>query len=859
MMASLRNVSAIRSDLIESHPKALARFEALLVEALDDHDYRQVERLIEVVRPLLNQQPYLRQWSIYARGIALRARRDSAQAIALWESLRAQGKDLAPGLYGRVLNSLGIAYEVSEQWDKALSCYHQAEELYQAAGDTLLLGGILLNMAIVYDKGLDYAGAGDCAERSIALLKQNPDDKRWQLYLGAALNQLGMTQGKQGHLDKAREALEVSVRTFECWGELWWQGIARDNLANVYKLLGETEKAETYYHRGLELAQQAGNQRQVAEGWYNLAELHLQTGASLEEIEKLLSKSLTLAQRTNNHEIITDIFLGRAELQDRLGNTTAALEENRQAVRTVEELRSNITVLESRIRLQGSRIQAYEQMVNRLCNLDTVANYAKAFYYAEMCKSRALIEMLAGRPLRPPSLEQVPARLLEDEAALRHSLDKMYRDADTPRKQIDRLEAKLNQVRQRISLADAEFGSFQTVHPLTLEEVQSRLPADGVLLEYFTVGQNILAFVVTPREIHVKQLPLKVRQLQRAFKRAGDARLGPLHRMTRGEDYRLRGFWMLNVLYQKLVEPLGQAAQSAPVLCIVPHGLLHYVPFHALYQKTAAGPRYLVENGVEPRRIIYAPSATALLDYCQRKPPAQGAGCLALGYDNGMLTQAESGAQAIVQMMGGKSHTGSEATRLALMTQGANYRYVHLSCHGRFNAVWPATSSLTLADGTLDVADVLRELHLNAELVCLSACETGRSHILQGDELIGLARAFLYAGTPSVVVSHWVVDEISTRLLMDRFYHELLDCPAGQSEVGATALALGRAQNYLRNLTFDQLRHILQSVSDAKEMEQQLQFFAASMDTLPDQEHPFHHPYYWAPFFLVGDRLGLGR
>jgi CHAT domain-containing protein len=567
-----------------------------------------------------------------------------------------------------------------------------------------------------------------------------------------------------------------------------------------------------------------------------------------------------MAQSSNHYEIITQTLLYRAKLQDRLLNPDGALEETRRAVEMTESLRANIVLPEDRSRLTASRIQVYEQMVERLCNLNTVAGYAEAFHYAEMSKSRTLIEMLAGRPIRPP--EHVPAEWLEQERELRRSLHRLYHDPGASRAQIATFEAELDQLREHIRLRDTEFESFRTVTPLTLDAVQAQLPEGGVLLEYFTAGETILVFVVTHQEVNVVRLPLRLNELRRAFKRVGGLKSGPLHNMVRNEQYRLRSPWILGNLYQKLIEPLEQALHSASLLCIVPHGLLHYVPFHALYRQTNSGTRYLIEDGDKARQIVYAPSATVLFDYCQNKPLSSKMGCLALGYNNQTLTQAEREAEAVAELLGGESQTGAAATRSTLITKGADYRYIHLSCHGWFNATWPMASSLALADHTLDVADVLRELQFDAELVCLSACEAGRSRVLWGDELVGLVRAFLYAGTPSVVVSQWVVDELATRLFMERFYQEIIDC-AHRIKVGAKALALSRAQIYLKNLTLDELRPLLhETIDDAEKADQQLQFLSDSLDlgpieTLRGDECLLAHPYYWASFFIVGDRLSF--
>mgnify|MGYP000987433819 CR=1 FL=1 len=139
----------------------------------------------------------------------------------------------------------------------------------------------------------------------------------------------------------------------------------------------------------------------------------------------------------------------------------------------------------------------------------------------------------------------------------------------------------------------------------------------------------------------------------------------------------------------------------------------------------------------------------------------------------------------------------------------------------------------------------------------LGACETGRNKVLKGDELIGLVRAFIYAGTPSVVVSLWPVDELSTRILMERFYQELL---AGQPK----AAALRTAQQYVRNLTATQVTTLLTSYGEPDPADQVQRLLAlthtpqsptlASTASSP-AARLFAHPYFWAPFVLIGDQM----
>ena len=149
---------------------------------------------------------------------------------------------------------------------------------------------------------------------------------------------------------------------------------------------------------------------------------------------------------------------------------------------------------------------------------------------------------------------------------------------------------------------------------------------------------------------------------------------------------------------------------------------------------------------------------------------------------------------------------GEEAGADLLKEHGPKAGKLHIAAHGVFRADNPMFSSLKLGDSWLNLVDIFN-LKLGAELTTLSACETGMSALYEGDELLGLTRGFLYAGTPSLVVSLWRVNDRSTTLLMKRFYEGLLD---GLSKPEA----------------------LRQAAIDVKAQ--------------------FPHPYYWAPFILMG-------
>lgn len=204
---------------------------------------------------------------------------------------------------------------------------------------------------------------------------------------------------------------------------------------------------------------------------------------------------------------------------------------------------------------------------------------------------------------------------------------------------------------------------------------------------------------------------------------------------------------------------------------------------------------------------------------------------------------AEEEAQRVAQLLGGHALTGPAPKKEAFFARAGDYRLLHLSCHGTFDPEAPLASSLRLAaDETLTAMEVVERLRLRCDLVTLSACESGLSRVRRGDELIGLVRAFLHAGAPSLIVTLWRVDERSTLILMERFYQEV------QAGVDF-AEALRRAQLYVRNLTRAEVSERLENGGWRMENEE---WRMENGDGASDDERVFSNPYYWAPFVLIG-------
>jgi CHAT domain-containing protein len=249
---------------------------------------------------------------------------------------------------------------------------------------------------------------------------------------------------------------------------------------------------------------------------------------------------------------------------------------------------------------------------------------------------------------------------------------------------------------------------------------------------------------------------------------------------------------------------------NTAVVGIVPHGQLHYLPFAALTDgKTYLGETYTLFN---------LPNASSLR-FLHTKTISGQPTLLALGNPTTseplpVLNYANQEVKDIAAMFKTEALVGPQASKTTFAARAAQSTYIHLAAHGQYNPRNPLFSTIFLAsssqdDGRLEAHEIYSlDLTARTDLVVLSACQTQMGAITGGDEVVGLTRAFLYAGSPTVIASLWNVDDAATSLLMEKFYEHLL---RGNSK----ANALRQAQADVR------------------------------------QKYP--NPYYWAAFVLTGD------
>ncbi|MEQ1907289.1 MAG: CHAT domain-containing tetratricopeptide repeat protein [Vicinamibacterales bacterium] len=507
------------------------------------------------------------------------------------------------------------------------------------------------------------------------------------------------------------------------------------------------------------------------------------------------------------------------EVAEARGDTSAAEASLTRARQALERLRAQIAAEDLKAPFLGDKLAVYEGLIRlAIGRHDSSRREAETFRLIEDAKSRGLVELLAFRaseltpraagthtpdlvgPLRQ-QLHACQRRMAQ--AVMQSSLDdERLRQM---RAAADGRERQLSAALSRLGESDGGLASLHTGTSASLADIQDALPPDTMLLEFFVARDQIYACVVGPDLVRVSPLAATTTQVTRTLQllrfQLAKFQLGPDYVRTFASVLSAATRRHLRELYDQLVAPVRPLLR-AEHLVVVPHGVLHYLPFHAL--EDAGGAL------IDAYAISYAPSAS-VFRLCQIRPPSPHHDSLVLALADGFAPHIGDEATQVAQCLPAPTlRTGTMATRACLRELGAVSRYVHIATHGYFRRDNPMLSSIRLADGDLSLADTYG-LTLDADLVTLSGCGTGLSAVMGGDELVGLMRGFLYAGARSLLLTMWQVDDLSTAEFMAAFYANLAQ---GQP----TGVAVQTAMRSLRAR--------------------------------------FPHPYHWAPFTLVGQATG---
>lgn len=705
-------------------------------------------------------------------------------------------------------NNLGNVFIRMSKFDEALEEHNAALAIGKSLNNRGIVSSSHINIGITLGHLGDFKAAIEHNEKALELSNN-------LLERASALQNIGNAHFNQGDFHESLQFFESALEIKEAHQELQGVLLCSMNLGNSYGSLGQVDNAIHWQQRALGVSRQIGDRYNESLCLSNLGVSLFLNGKTKAAI-KHLQAAASISREIGAIHLESQAEFGLARIfRDGLNDLNAAYKHCRRAIELGETLTQGLAHQDSKIGFFGTLSTPYEYLLQ--CCLELGNREAEAFEVLERSKSRSLVEMLSSRPLQPTkAVHEDFASLLESESkllsALREWQTRAWRIAkSSPNlKEFARIRSDLDDLYKEMEKYDSEYVSLRRGRTAMVDDVKSFINAAErpmVVVEYFVGPDSISIFLISSRESQIKVFVQEV-EISRLFTY--------LKQYRRAVDHLSEYAWSTDqtAIARLLIEPIKKWTEAGDLICFVPHGPLHLIPLHALP---------LDDQPLLRRHpIVYAPSSSVLIGLHEKQKPQLGS-CVAFGV--GMSAEQERLAEftreeiafikelfegealAVAAKYAGEALTGSNATKESFGTK-SEADVLHFSCHGFFNSFDPLSSGLLMYDGELTAREVFGTT-LRCEMVVLSACETAFSEQSLGDELIGLIRSFLYAGSRSVVASLWKVDAHSTRDLMVRF-HSFIQ--AGYDR--ATALQLAQLEIAERS--------------------------------------QYAHPYYWAPFVLVG-------
>ncbi|MFN7929157.1 MAG: CHAT domain-containing tetratricopeptide repeat protein [Blastocatellia bacterium] len=747
------------------------------------------------------------------------------QALALREALGDKNGQ------ANVLGNLGNLSFHQSNFRQTLMFYQQALQLRDPA-DYDWVCGYLNNIGNIYRHQGDYPLALDYFQRALTAA-QAAQDQHLQAMI---LNNTGTAYWGQGKYDQA-EAFFQKSQSFRRADDYVGQSAVLINLGAIAQARHNLAGAEKAYQQSLELRERLNIPWLIAEACINLSSAIHRQGRAPESLP-LAERALQQARKSNNIEMLWHANSNLGQIYRTLNRPAESRAAFEAAIQIIETMRETISGDDNAQELFfEDKVEPYYQLVELLLS---DKQPAAALAQAERAKARVLLDVLQNG--RTTIAKAMSAAEKEQETALQREVVALNLQLHKENLRQAADAARLTVLRDRLEQARTRQAAFQATlyaaHPelqvqrgqtpvFNLSAIANSLLVRGTaLLEYVVAEEKTILFVLTggatKPDLRAYEIPLgrdEIKQQVESFRQqlaAHELAFAPT--ATR--------------LYSQLLAPAAAQLRGATNLVIVRDAGLWELPFQAL--KNEAG-RYLLADFA----LSYAPSLTALAEMTKLQQTRQKVAPKVLAFGNPAFAttgqtaeQLKAGftplpssaveVQQLTKLYGpaqSKVYIGAAASEERVKAEAGSASILHLATHGVLNDANPLYSQIVLAqpdanskeDGLLEAWEVM-QLNLRAQVVVLSACETGRGRIGAGEGVIGLTWAFFVAGAPSTVVSQWKVDAASTSELMQEF-HRRLQLRNGTTKAEALRAAALRLM----------------------------------------QNPKYRHPFFWASFSLLGE------
>lgn len=707
--------------------------------------------------------------------------------------------------------NLGYLRFQQGDYDQAVGLLDGARTVFEEQGDDHWRTLTLIDLTELLLEVGSYQRAATMAEetqRATSRLGLRFEHGRATLYLAIASMGAGRTTAASTQLEAARSAFREEGNNSSA-------AICDVYLGEISTRAGDPERGAELLTPAVELFDRERLRVLEVGARVSLAAA-LVTRGQLAAAREQLTRAGTRLRRVPSPWLRARRSHVAGTLAEAEGNPGMALRHYRRSIRELESIRGRLGVDEFRVSFADQRAEVWGDLVELVLQRGGPDPVAEAFALVEQSRSRALVDLLAGR-LQPESVsDPKAAKLLRELDTLRAEMnrlrgfspgqrDGMRRSIGNPHA-VRKCEARISETLARLERRSSSLGALTRGETYSLEQAQQDLEPDTQLVEYFLGSRGCWALVVDRERARAIRLPTTAADISRAMTRFRFQ----IEKCCHGQEYVESRQDMLLAGVQRHLQELSRTLWAPLSLdharvIVIPHASLHSLPFAAL--PTAAGRAVLDDH-----RVSVLPSASCRR-YVAPSSARRGSDLRVLAIDVGLPDLPEARREVDVVrglFRRGRTLRGPRATRDAFRQAAPAAHVIHLATHGLFRPDDSRFSSVLLADGWMSVHDIYG-LRLNAELVCLSACQSGRSWIGAGDEIMGLTRGFLHAGAAALLVSLWPVDDAATADLMVSFY-------AGIRRGLPLDEALGQAMRAVR-------------------------------ETRP-------HPSYWAPFVLLGGSGG---
>lgn len=755
---------------------------------------------------------------------------------------------------GIVFSNIGKLYFYLGDYKDALGYFHKAFKVFKELHDIDSQLIQLNNIADSYKKSGEETKAYEYYTMCIEILKErlNTAVLNGESYKEAAvLSDIGVVCFS---LEKYTEAIDYYNKALSISKDLKDKtriAALLTNIASAYFLKGSFQKTADYYKEALVFHKEIQDLFQQASDLLNIG-LSYERAGSYKDALSYYMQSQKFFKEIGFLDAGFWTAWRIAYAYKELGDEKHALAFYKDAIGVLEKMRAGAGIEKLKTSLLKDKLKIYEEIIQLLIKQK---KNKEAFLYSEKLKSRAFIELLLSVQIKKPKEISLQLKQEEDSVSLkiRNIYEKINNELAKPADTQDRhllsslfrelriAQRQLEDILDEISILSPSYASLKgKLLPMGEEEVAGCLDKETALIQYCMTENELICWVISNKKIYpaividigrdeLIELVFEFRQ--------------PFEDIKDSEKIAQEGFlnilksFKLNTaqkLYEILIKPAEGYLNGSGKIIIVPDGILNYLPFEALvYDRENA--KYLVEK----YSISYLPSASFLDPKIRKKTAAKkldflgfGNPSFSLDYETGeqvsslrgnilpplKFTAQEIGDIGRLWRGNKKIYLEKDANEFNAKQNMKDYNYIHFATHGLLDEANPLFSGIVLAlpdptgkeDGYLETHEIFN-IPLSAELVVLSACETGLGKIQRGEGVIGLTRAFMYAGALNIVVTLWSVDDRATSILMKSFYGNMLTANKTKAEA-------------LRS---------------------------AKLELIMQKEYA--HPYFWAPFILIGD------